>query len=383
MEDDPEAPAERRGEKMTEKTPLVAKGSPPLSPRLALTIDAFTDSTTVIAYDPMALAGLKTLWTYKGTVFAQKAMWAITLLQLVILIGIALALYFLVEHPEEYKTETLTNVVKAVSVLIGFLLGMFLSSCLNRWWDTIKSLETLFGVSKKLVMSLNNFNCAKPEKDLLARRVVLSIRMLELEIKNLSAEEWADAFATFRGKGYIEKEEQDVLASVPADQRSFFTWSLISAVLRKVQPVLDGFGYDRVSTLVLDGLSAVSSLKTLMGFQFPFLYMHMLAFMVHLCNLLIAIGTGVNVGLLLSLHKHGGVIQWGGLFNELVFFVLQTFFYQAALFIGASLSFPFSFGSTGAQMYQIPLEVMVQKLDTQLQTLNNLAERVHGSPLAP
>ena len=44
----------------------------------------------------------------------------------------------------------------------------------------------------------------------------------------------------------------------------------------------------------------VSSLKTMMTFQIPFIYVHMLAFMIHFVNVMTAIGTGVRVGLLLA-----------------------------------------------------------------------------------
>jgi hypothetical protein len=314
--------------------------------------------------------------SYQGTIFAQKAMWAITVSNLIVIFAIAVGMYFLVGQPRELSTDTISKVVKAVAVLIGFLIGLFLSACVNRWWQTIKSIEKLFGNCKKLVMLSNNLGIYKEAKELLCRRVILSIRMLEKDCNGLTAEEWNEVFEEFLQKKQMTEAEQDLMLTVPADQRSFYTWSLVSAVLKKVQPTVDPMSFDRISSIVLDGLSATSALKTLMAFQFPFLYVHMLAFMVHLCNLLVAIGTGFSVGRLLCLYRVGNPLDGSGIANELLFFILQTFFYQAALFIGASLSFPIAAPKhAGVHMYTLPFPGMVDKLDKQLHMMLVIADR--------
>jgi len=339
-------------------------------------VGTFTDDTTVLTYDPMSFTNYDGVFAYQGTIFAQKAMWAITASNIIIIFAIAVAMYFLVGQPRELSTDTISKVIKAVSILIGFLIGLFLSACVNRWWQTIKSLEKLFGCCKKLVMLSNNLGIYKEAKELLCRRVILSIRMLEKEIEGLTAEEWNAVFEDFLQKQIITEAEQDLMLTVPADQRSFFTWSLVSAVLKKVQPSVDPMSFDRISAHVLDGLGANSALKTLMAFQFPFLYVHMLAFMVHLCNLLIAIGTGFAVGRLLCLSRVGSPLDTAGISNELLFFLLQTFFYQAALFIGASLSFPIAAEKQAhLHMYSLPFKGMVEKLEKQLHMMIVIADR--------
>merc|ERR1719355_292712 len=92
-----------------------------------------------------------------------------------------------------------------------------------------------------------------------------------------------------------------------------------------------------------------------MSFQFPFLYMHMLAFMVHLANFLTAIGTGITLGLLLARGRVEGEVSRDHISNTVT--------------IGASLSYPI--GSPGAKyMYRMPLDKMVAQLDKHLQMIN-------------
>ena len=58
--------------------------------------------------------------------------------------------------------------------------------------------------------------------------------------------------------------------------------------------------------------------------------------------------------------------------NEVLFFLVQAFFYQAFLSIGAALSFPVA-TENSKQAYRLPFEPMVQALDRQLVIMNELA----------
>jgi len=123
--------------------------------------------------------------------------------------------------------------------------------------------------------------------------------------------------------------------------------------------------YDRLCELVGVGTSSVSALKTIMTFQIPFVYVHMLAFMVHAVNLLNAVGAGIQIGVS---YANGGRLDHGVVGNALVFLILQSFIYQAFLSIGAALSFPVS-----ANAYKIPLSRMTGTLQRQLRTMTKLS----------
>lgn len=336
---------------------------------------------TVTTYDPEQLTGWKAIFTLSGTIFSVRAMWQILGIQLSVMGLIALCLFRYVQDPHSYQTETMSVVVKTISVLIGFMLGLFLSSSLNRWWDTVKSVQLLFGVIKKLVMLASSLEIKDEQRGTLARRGVLSVRMLETELTRPTDKEFKRRFDELQAVEQITQEERDVLDSVPLDQRSFFTWVLISNYLKQYHNMMDPISYDRIVTLVLDGLSAVSALRTLLHFQFPFIYMHMLAFMVHMANFLTAIGTGITLGLLYAREREthflakddklSGLPDPSAVINEVLFFLVQAFFYQAFLSIGAALSFPIATKSS-KQAYRLPFEPMVAALDQQLRIMDKL-----------
>merc|ERR1719353_2129633 len=83
----------------------------------------------------------------------------------------------------------------------------------------------------------------------------------------------------------------------------------------------------------------------------PYIYMHLLAFMIHMVNVLTAMGAGLQVGLLVAIAL-----------------LVQSFVYQAFLTIGAALSFPV----TGTA-YRIPLRSMCLAMEYQLRLMNRIA----------
>merc|ERR1719478_73058 len=189
-------------------------------------------------------------------------------------------------------------------------------------------------------------------------------------------ENWAKRFDELEKEGQLYAEERVLLERVPPMERSFFSWSLLSQRLTDIRQLLankdgseDTVAYDRICELVGVGVSSVSSLKTMMTFQIPFIYVHMLGFMVHSVNLLTAVTTGVTIGLQLANQRQGGVpVDHAAITNEMVFLVVQACIYQAFLSIGAALSFPVS-----GECYRIPLNQMTTTLERQLKLMTKLA----------
>jgi hypothetical protein len=338
-----------------------------------------TDDVCVTEYEPENLTKWKALVQFEGSIFMQHALWTVILLQVFTSFGIGGLIYYFQDVPSGLNAESLSSVVKVMTVSIAFLLGMFMSACLNRWWDTVKSIESLFGSIKKLVMTAINLQLPEAFCTNLARGCVLSVLMMETEmsIAKMSGSQeanWVARFDELEGTGQIKKEERKTLESVPPMERSFFSWSLVSNLLCEIRDELqtggipDTVAYDRLCELVGVGTSSVSALKTMMTFQIPFVYVHMLSFMVHAVNLLNSVCAGVAIGISLNLHHAGKSIDVGTIGNAMLFLILQSFIYQAILTIGAALSFPVT-----ASAYKIPLPRMTGMLERQLRTMNNLS----------
>merc|ERR1719272_464273 len=152
-----------------------------------------------------------------------------------------------------------------------------------------------------------------------------------------------------------------------------FCWNLIGSAVKMCR---EGGGrstdYRTLYSDVQSGSAAISQLKSCSNFHFPFLYVHMLAWMVHLVNLLTAVGAGISIGLLVGTTWGSGKPFDGGIvFREILFLYIQVFLYQAFLSIGAALSFPIVPKGHGA-MYRLPLAEMIMSLKGHLALSNKL-----------
>merc|ERR1719359_709989 len=179
-----------------------------------------TDEECITDYDPETLTNWAALVNFNGSIFAHKAMWLIIILQLSTAWGIAGLLYFFAKNPEQYNLESMGSVVKTLTVSIAFLLGMFLSACLGRWWDTVKSIESLFGSSKKLLMTAINLQLPDEFCMAISRLCVLSVLMVETEmtIRKKPGEEkdnWEEKFNELERSGHMEAEDRKMLSQVP------------------------------------------------------------------------------------------------------------------------------------------------------------------------
>jgi hypothetical protein len=376
----------------TEKTSLLASSASSITGAAGLIgggdpLALVTDEKCITDYDPETLTNWGALVSFQGSIFAQRAMWVMCSLQLFVCWSVALILYYVAKNPESYRADALSGVVKYLTVSIAFLLGMFLSACLSRWWDTVKSIESLFGASKKLLMTAINLQLPEEFYASISRLCVLSMLMVETEmtirkLKGSEADNWKSRFDAMEAKGQMTAGERYQLMKVPPMERSFFTWSLVSERLKDIRPMLsqdghpDTVAYDRLCELVGMGVSSVSSLKTMMTFQIPFIYVHMLGFMVHSVNLLTALGSGVSIGLMLATaSKNKTPVDPGVIANEMMFLMIQAFIYQAFLSIGAALSFPVT-----GNAYRIPLQQMTETLERQLKLMTKLAIEHEKTP---
>jgi len=337
-------------------------------------------------YDPESLTSWHAVLTFEGTVFAQRAVLGILVAQLLTATAVAGLVFHLSSHPERYNTRSIRDFVETLSISIGMLLGLFLRSCLARWWDTVKSLESLFGSIKKLTMTLINLELPDDLRKVIGRRCVMSVLMLEVEqIENHAVKagtetrddlqrHWAENFAAWEKEERITAYEAKLLKSVPQQQRSFFCWSLVSKALLEHRHHLEGakadaMAYDRLVRLVQSGVASLSGVRTAAAFQMPYIYMHLLAFMIHIVNVLTAVGAGLQVGLIVATAtKEGKFVDWNSIVCVVLSLLVQSFVYQAFLTIGAALSFPV----TGTA-YRIPLKLMGLALEYQLRLMNRIA----------
>merc|ERR1719197_1148022 len=220
----------------------------------------------------------------------------------------------------------------------------------------------------------------------LARLGALGVNLLDVELSRPSPAEWDSRMDELEGKGMMTANEKEMLLQVQESERCYFVWSLVIQAVKPLRKNMDHFSYDRYVELIQDGMKCVTALQSSLNFQFPYVYMHMLTFMVNVANSLSAFGTGLTLGVLFAREheKHNAFVfpDVNRVQNEVLLLLVQSFFYQSFLSIGASLSYPLSAGQRGAgkRAYSIPLGQMCAMLEQNLALINNVGDDAAETP---
>merc|ERR1719443_1904526 len=97
----------------------------------------------------------------------------------------------------------------------------------------------------------------------------------------------------------MEKEERDALEFVSHDDRPMTGWALCQAAIRPIDDTQPRASV-HVYKVIQEGIGATQALATAASVQFPFLYTHLLAYMVHLVNILTSLCAGVTIGIVVA-----------------------------------------------------------------------------------
>jgi len=244
----------------------------------------------------------------------------------------------------------LTSLTNFMAALISFMLGLFVSILIARWWNCrIDCLETLFAalsdVQLFLSVRLSNSKEDVAIKETCLRYTLLVHRLVYYEIRSLDETEFLKYLQTV---GLLEVDEAELLRDRPAKASTVLVWigKLYTALGRKHewQPV-DLLHLDDQLSRARNGIGQVSAYTDT---QLPFQYVHLLTFVVISCNLMLCFDAGLSLGTAL---KPGST--WDPVFVALEIFrvFVQPLAYHAFLRLGSELSNPFGFDFNDFPMY--------------------------------
>merc|ERR1719169_140548 len=124
---------------------------------------------------------------------------------------VAAVVFRYVQDPHRISTTTLSYIVRVLSTLIGFGLGMFLKKSMKRWWLTVTQIQELFDVIMKINLMGSSFMMTDEQQLTLARLGALSVHLLEIELSRCSEQEWGEKLDALENKGMILADEKALL----------------------------------------------------------------------------------------------------------------------------------------------------------------------------
>lgn len=318
-------------------------------------------------YNPSTLASWSSLGSVYGSVLAERALWRIVGMCFLISCIVASGIAFVPGIHNLNDSQGLERVNLIIRVLLAFILALYLSACVNRWWQSMERVTEYFESVKQLHMDVSVMSPPSDRLAAMRRYMLLSSALLHHEVVSMwiknedkTKEVWSREVLKCRRRGWLSEDEQQRLELAHPEHRAELVWSWIGTVLSmqivdlKSTPPLAS----RVTVLGGRCIETLQWTKCTVAQQIPLTYVHIVAVLVHANNIILAVTSGITIGISMqAAHRFDHALDNGrdisgrreGLLQSVQIIVMRLFYmvisplvYQAFLHIGSCMNDPFS-----------------------------------------
>eukprot|EP00746_Dinoflagellata_sp_MGD_P000013 gnl/MRDRNA2_/MRDRNA2_100025_c0_seq1.p1 gnl/MRDRNA2_/MRDRNA2_100025_c0~~gnl/MRDRNA2_/MRDRNA2_100025_c0_seq1.p1 ORF type:complete len:455 (-),score=111.24 gnl/MRDRNA2_/MRDRNA2_100025_c0_seq1:53-1417(-) len=259
----------------------------------------------IVHYEAKALMTLPTLVLVKGTVWQNRALWKMMGLYLLLAIVLATFVWFVVPDPGALDASKFSQIATFLKVFLAFLLGFFMSSSAGRWSVCVDGLLNLFEAVRNLAMQLHALGVEQEKIWQVVRFGLLACECLiqDLEVSFCTPEEQKNLYEKFwdhvEDKGLCNAKEREIMGK--SGDKAGLLWVWVASYIGRlakdgdIPPMLSPT-YGRIMTLTQSAQDGIRTVKTSVGVQIPFIYVHMLATLVQLNNILCSLTLGLTMG---------------------------------------------------------------------------------------
>lgn len=305
----------------------------------------------LLRYDVRYVSSVFALFRLRGTAFASRAVWVHVLGNTLVAAIVWAAVFFGCRRPELIDTETIRQVASYASGLVGFVLVFYLSLMVGRWWEMRRdSFGGLWGAIDDLALLLAA-HFPGPEAQPL-KSLVLRYCLASLELTFMQARGTDGVLAGLVGQGLLTEDEKRKLEELVSKPQAVWVW--IAGVFQQLtsRGKLSSRMLVALYSICAHARSCVGRGRGVFAYldtQLPFSYVHLIAIIVHLSNLLLAVKCGTlaavaSWNLVRPETKRDPVSDMENaqvLLLQVFFVIVVPFFYLAFLEVGASVSDPF------------------------------------------
>lgn len=333
------------------------------------------------------------------TVWSRGQLWAMVLRLALVSLCVAVLTFVACPNPAALSVDKFTQISLFLRTFVGLLLGFFLFSSMNRWYECCSGFLILFDAIRNLQMQFIALGCADEEHAMLAIRYgVLSAHLLNMELhaevqrgaerKQALDSMWAKLAAPSGEEvkndishcGTVYEGELEILQEV--DDASGLMWMWVASLIGRMAqdgsiPGMPTPTFGRIMSLAQLAHGGIRQVRSCTNVQAPYIYVHMLAVVVHINNLLNAVSFGLILGTtsgtwLAYLNVHPGKSvpadsedaerDFQTLVVAFFFCVCGPVLYQAFLEVAVIIAMPFA-----SKDGEIPTKKMISRLEIDLQ----------------
>lgn len=356
-------------------------------------------------YDHEKLLTWRVVCSISGSAFTQPSvlfMGFSTLLIAAITCTIVLAF---VPDAEKFNTKRFGLFLVFLKVFITLMLGTYVGQSFKRWQSMLDQFEHYLTNIKQMVFLLHSIKVSPELLDLIQRRVIAGTWLLNTEmqciqqVKKDKAGSVADTLDWLNDCQLLEDDEHKQLGEMLvwaekakchgllATTNAVWAWigELISEAQLATGAAIAAPMHVRILQLCQDCLEKIEDLKMSIVTQEPYVYAHLLSFLVFANNFLLALSCGLTLGSTAAeVHMRHEQVTDGGAHREdgfrgrvgefyeaiqtmalqLVILVVEPMMYMAFLNIAHMLCYPF-----GIKSYHLPTENFIRRLHIEINVL--------------
>eukprot|EP00933_Yihiella_yeosuensis_P032335 TRINITY_DN2592_c0_g1_i1.p1 TRINITY_DN2592_c0_g1~~TRINITY_DN2592_c0_g1_i1.p1 ORF type:complete len:423 (+),score=84.63 TRINITY_DN2592_c0_g1_i1:102-1370(+) len=361
-------------------------------------------------YDARKLVTFSVLQDFKGTVWAKGSLWEMMKLLSAIAVAVALCICFVVHDAEKIDAGKFRRISTFLSVVVGLLLGFFLSSSIQRWYSCINGFLALFDSIRVLQVQLSALGVPQERIQMCLRYGVLSAYCINMDLaksslppdeqKALHKDFWdsrtipqgSEVPVDSRSIALVFHEERVLLDQCEDASQTIWVW--VSSLLTRMSadgeiPPMPSPTYGRILGLAEGAYNGIREVRSSVSVQPPYVYVQMLALLVTVNNIINATSFGMTLGLAVRtlLESHGLIATTPfevqsyrreartgqDLIICLIMSMIGPFLYQAVLEVSVCIAQPFA-NSSGAG--RIPTERMLSGLERDLRDASLLSKNL-------
>jgi len=321
-------------------------------------------------YDITRITSWGAFCMVKGCAWDNHSLWRCMGLALLLSVAVATGAFFM---PDAVlvKPEKLEKLGTFLNVFVGLLLGFFLASSMNRWYGCVNAFLELLDAVRSMQMQMTALGVAHERSETLSRYGILSAWLLHLSL-NLESDEGASGKSVKGeaqdndrvGKLWEKLDQHRPQLALPQEKQKLMQhqecyallWTWVASLIGRMSqdgeiPPMASPTYGRILNIVQEAYGSIRNVRALQMIKAPFIYVHTLAILVHVNNILNAISFGLVLGITFSgtfadekysIGKRQRAHLYSSLFMQFCFSMVAPILYLALLDVSVCISQPFT-----------------------------------------
>jgi hypothetical protein len=295
----------------------------------------------ILQYDLASLVSAGALHTAiktPGTIFTMD--WSLAKSQLMyisIFLGTSVGCYFLMSDDQNIDRVELEELAGYLNVFIPFILGLYISLCLARWWSLrVDGLGRVLDASQNVAILMTGMFPGPQWSDLHDQVLKWGLASVSLIVNACREKENIDALGP-KGDNLFTEEEIELVMQVPYRARPVVMWCWILMLVAKICEDLEiaPGKYRDVAMECISARNGISLIWTYLRTQLPFAYVHLVTFLVNLNNLVVSVKCGMVLSMAIK------ATAWSQCVNQVLFLFIVPPLYQGLLGISHVIHDPF------------------------------------------